>query len=286
MNGKKCGLDETESQILVRWFLHHGSLRPSHFSLSANLGHRWPMWFGFQVFCPWVVFCFPPSRVLLFLCKRGKTKRANILALLRPPMWGCRGDGSTQGSPIMSPFSSSPSSSSLFTTSSSLSLPASPLLLSNFGAACDSTAGWFGHPSVTSLNFPDKCGAPNFKSCFPTLWVAENRKKCQRSILRGRPVHSSSSSGVCVSGRFSQQIVSNWLFLHNWFCLNFRLIWERNCRMTEGGLWIGCLLKGKWAKEALSATGMRDQQRRDGDETLKTFGYAKEMYPLTCARQS
>lgn len=219
--------------MLFRWegiadpcqmILHRGSLRPSHFRLSASLGHRWPMWFGFQVFCPWVIFCFPPRRVLLFLSEEGeKQKKVNILALQLPPVWGCRGDGSTQGSPIMSPFSSSPSSSSLFTTSSSLSLPASPLLMSNFGAACDSTAGWFGRLSVTSLNFPDKCGAPNFKSCFPTLWVAENRKKCKRSILRGCPVHSSTCVGAVQPANWKQLVV----FTLEWFCLNFRLIWER-----------------------------------------------------------
>lgn len=233
MNGEKCCLDGKESQILVWWFCTVGHCVHPTLAFLQVLATDGPCGLAFKCSVLGLFFCFPPSRVLQFLNERGKTKKVNILALQLPPVWGCRGDGSTQGSPIMSPFSSSPSSSSLFATSSSLSLPASPLLLSDFGAACDSTPGWFGHSSVTSLNFPDKCGAPNFKSCFPTLWVAENWKKCKRSILCGRPVHSSSSACVgAVQPANCKQLV---VFTLKWFCLNFRLIWERNCRMDEGG---------------------------------------------------
>lgn len=148
-----------------------------------------------------------------FSTKGGKTKRANILALRLPPMWGCRGDGGIQGSPIMSPFSSSPSSSSLFTTSSSLSLPASPLLLSNFGAACDSTAGWFGHSSVTSLNFPDQHGAPNFKSCFPTWPKTEKSARdqfCAAALCTAAAACQGGSAGKLeATGCFCTEMISS-----------------------------------------------------------------------------
>lgn len=166
--GEKCGLDETESQILVRWFLHRGSLRPSRFSLSARpqMAHVVRLSSVLSLGC----FLLPTKPSSAISQPKGKNKKSQHLGSSAAPRvrlpwrWEHTGVPDNESVLIITLFQPS-----------FLQLP--PLLasqrlrccLSNFGAACDSTAGRFGHSSVTSLNFLDKCGAPSFKSCFTTL---------------------------------------------------------------------------------------------------------------------
>lgn len=118
------------------------------FSVPANLWHKCPMWFGFQVYCPWVVFAsYQDVSGCCYLWV--KKKNNNSLAFQLPCVkwlwwWECTGvpDNEFNSHPHHVPeFFYNFASSSLHSPASLLSLS---ILTECFGTVCDATLACFG----------------------------------------------------------------------------------------------------------------------------------------------
>lgn len=74
----------------VWWICPVYYFRFNLFSVPANLWHKCPMWFGFQVYCPWVVFASYHVWcvwVLLFLSKKNNNNNNSLASQLPCVKW-------------------------------------------------------------------------------------------------------------------------------------------------------------------------------------------------------